>query len=100
VVWHELLFGCARLPSSRRRSALESYLEESVRATVPILPYDEAAAAWHARERARLASLGRSAPFTDGQIAAIAAVHKLVLVTANRAYFDGFLDLEIEDWRD
>lgn len=26
VVWHELLFGCQRLPVSRRRSQLENYL--------------------------------------------------------------------------
>jgi tRNA(fMet)-specific endonuclease VapC len=48
-----------------------------------VLPYDGAAARWHARERARLAKLGRPAPFADGQVAAIAAVNQLVLVTRN-----------------
>jgi tRNA(fMet)-specific endonuclease VapC len=26
VVWHELLFGCQRLPTSRKRTRLEDYL--------------------------------------------------------------------------
>ena len=100
VVWHELLFGCFRLPPSRKRTALEAYLYESLRPRVAVLPYDEAAAAWHARERARLAAIGRSAPFEDGQIAATAAVNGLTLVTGNRAHFQNFDDLEIEDWRE
>jgi predicted nucleic acid-binding protein len=29
-VWNELLFGCARLPPSRKREALESYLLRTV----------------------------------------------------------------------
>ena len=40
VVWHELSFGAARLPASKKRRAIEAYLEEVVRSTLPILPYD------------------------------------------------------------
>ncbi len=40
-----------------------------MRATLPILPYDERAAEWHGEERARLKRSGRIAPFADGQIA-------------------------------
>jgi tRNA(fMet)-specific endonuclease VapC len=71
-VWHELVYGCRRLPAGKRRNAIEQYLEDVVRASFPILPYDEVAARWHGYERARLERLGRPAPFTDGQIAAIA----------------------------
>jgi tRNA(fMet)-specific endonuclease VapC len=99
VVWHELLFGWERLPSSRKKSAIESYLFQVVRSTMPILPYDEAAAGWHAAERARLVAQGRTLPFADGQIAAVAKVNGLQLVTANRSHFELFEDLEIEDWR-
>ena len=98
-VRHELVFGAARLPASRRRRAIERYLQDVVWATMPILAYDAAAAEWHARERARLAAMGNPRPFVDGQIAAIARVGELVLVTANVADFALFTELTVEDWR-
>ena len=70
-VWHELRFGCARLRPSRRREALERYLEAVVLVSFPVLPYTREAADWHALERARLSATGRTPPFVDGQIAAI-----------------------------
>jgi tRNA(fMet)-specific endonuclease VapC len=39
---------------------------EVVAPTMPILPYDEQAAEWHAAERARLAGIGKTPPFADG----------------------------------
>jgi tRNA(fMet)-specific endonuclease VapC len=99
IVWHELLFGWERLPDSRKKRDLERYLFQVIRPSLPALPYDSDAAEWHARERARLAAVGRTPPFVDGQIAAIAKVNSLVLVTANRPHFEIFEDLQIEDWR-
>ncbi len=98
VVWHELVFGVSRLPPSRRRRELERYLQEVVGAAVPILPYDAAAAEWHGEERARLAALGISPPFADGQIAAVAAVRGLILVTRNARDFEFFEGVEVERW--
>ena len=63
-----------------------------------ILPYDEQAAEWHAKERARLASLGQMPSFVDGQIAAIAKVNGLVLVTRNTSDFEKFSGLKLENW--
>lgn len=97
-VWHELTHGCERLPRGKRRSGLEAYLQDVVSASFPVLPYDEAAAAWHAYERVRLEKLGSPAPYVDGQIAAIAHANGLVLVTVNAKDFARFKDLEIEDW--
>lgn len=51
VVWHELTFGVRLLRPSRKRSAIERYLDEVVSAANPILLYDAAAAAWHAEQR-------------------------------------------------
>ena len=99
VVWHELWYGCERLPPSARRNAIEHYLVQVVAATLPILPYDEPAALWQARERARLVALGRTPPFADGQIAAIAHTNQLILVTFNTADYADFAGLSIEDWR-
>ena len=98
IVWHELQYGCARLPISKKRSHLAQYLSDVVRTTVPILPYDETAAAWHAQERARLAAKGVVTSHADGQIAAIAAVNELILVTRNTKHFEGFADIRLENW--
>ncbi len=97
-VWHELTYGCRRLAQGKRRTALEAYLRDVVRVSFPTLPYDEAAAEWHGEERARLESVGTPRPFVDGQIAAIARVHELVLVTLNDRDFTGFRDLTVENW--
>ena len=98
VVWHELCFGAARLAASKKRRAIEAYLAEAVGAVLPILPYDQEAASWHARERARLGKRGRPPSAADGQIAAIASVNDLTLVTANVKEFRRFKDLGVEDW--
>ncbi len=60
-VWHELTYGCQLLPRGKRRTALESYLADVVHPSFAVLPYDESAAAWHGRERARLEALGTCA---------------------------------------
>ena len=99
LAWHELRFGCARLPKGRRRAASERYLDDVISVCFEFLAYDRVAAGWHAEERARLNSEGREPAFVDGQIAAIARVNGLVLVTFNRRDFEIFHDLQIEDWR-
>lgn len=97
-VWHELLYGCYRLPESKRRATIEEYLWAVLAPSLLILSYDARAAEHHARERARLTSAGRTPPFFDGQIAAIAFVNELVLVTRNTADFAAFEDLQVENW--
>jgi tRNA(fMet)-specific endonuclease VapC len=98
VVMHELLYGCYRLPVSRRRNALERYLTGLLSSSMPVLDYTIEAADWHAHERARLSQVGQTPPYVDGQIAAIAAVNHLVLVTRNVADFADFQNLPIENW--
>jgi tRNA(fMet)-specific endonuclease VapC len=98
VVWHELWFGCYRLPVSRKRQQIEQYLNEIVSPYIPVLPYNQAAAEWHAAERARLMHLGQSPPFVDGQIAAIAKAHDVIVVTRNEADFQRFSEIVVENW--
>jgi tRNA(fMet)-specific endonuclease VapC len=97
-VWHELQYGCQRLPVSRKREIIESYIEDVIRQNMVILPYDERAARWHAEERARLAAQGQVPPYVDSQIAAIAKVNGLVLVTRNTADFEMFVNLKVQNW--
>ena len=86
------------MSASKKRRAIEAYLEEAVRSSLPILPYDEEAASWHASERARLGKRGRPPAAADGQIAAIARVNELVIVTANVRDFRRFEGLEVVNW--
>lgn len=97
-VWHELRFGSSRLTQSRRRDVLERYIEDVVLASFPVLDYDREAADWHALERARLEAAGKTPPFIDGQIAAIAHVNGLILVTSNPTDFRSFKGLQVRSW--
>ncbi|MGE0544589.1 MAG: PIN domain-containing protein, partial [Dehalococcoidia bacterium] len=97
-VLQELLFGVYRMPPSARRRELERFIDQVIRGVAPVLPYDEDAALWHAAERARLARARRTPSFVDGQIASIAAVNDLVLVTKNVRDFQHFQNLVIETW--
>lgn len=99
IVLHELLFGCYRLPTeSNKRRSIETYLKQEIRQKIPVLSYDVAAAEWFALERARLVSIGKTPAYSDGQIAAIAKVNNLILVTNNVSDYTDFQDLEIENW--
>ena len=64
----------------------------------PVLDYDREAADWHAEERARLGADGRMPPFVDSQIAAIASVNDLTLITANMDDFRRFRGLKRQSW--
>jgi tRNA(fMet)-specific endonuclease VapC len=102
IAWHELIYGAERMDEGRRRSYLFDYLHEVVRPSMPILSYDAAAAQWHGQTRAALERDGRSPPFADGQIAAIAATQDLTVVTENTTDFTPFTRFEegpqVENW--
>lgn len=93
----ELAFGCARLPAGVRRAWFRTWIDGLVGRT-RVLPYDLRAAAWLGEERARMAGIGRPAPRTDGEIAAIAVSNGLTLVTRNTKDFEGFAGLVLQDW--
>jgi tRNA(fMet)-specific endonuclease VapC len=100
VVYHELQFGCLAMPNSQRKQSILTYITETVGNNLPIYPYDLEAAKWHASERARLRKLGKTPPYLDGQIAAIAAVNQLILVTRNITDYENFQDITLENWHD
>ena len=94
----ELRWGVLRLPSGARRDGLMEYLDGFIDRCAGVAVYDEAAAEWHAAERTRLGKAGHTPPFVDGQIAAIAAVNNLTLVTQNARDFERFEGLRVEAW--
>jgi tRNA(fMet)-specific endonuclease VapC len=93
----ELCFGVARLPKSARRDMLERWLE-GVLQQFTLLPIDYRAALWLGRERARLAGEGLPVPRTDGEIAAVAVINGLTLITRNQKDFANFNDLQVDNW--
>jgi tRNA(fMet)-specific endonuclease VapC len=97
VTLHEALYCVERLPDGKRKAGLRAYMREVV-TKMFALPYDAKAAEWHARERARLEAVGRTIPYADGQIAAIAVVNALTLVTANVRDFRQVEGLRVENW--
>lgn len=96
-VVYELVRGVELLPDSKKRLKTADYIE-SVLVKFPILPYTEAAAKWQGETAARLQQLGKTPPFVDAQIAAVAKTNKLCLVTRNVDDFENFTDLSIENW--
>jgi len=98
IVWHELQYGCALLPDSKRKSQLQTYLLTLQNSGLIILPYDQVAAEWFATHRALLKKQGKMAAYADGEIAAIAAVNNLTLVTRNTDDFQGYNNLILDNW--
>ncbi|RIZ71786.1 MAG: type II toxin-antitoxin system VapC family toxin [Methylococcales bacterium] len=100
IVWHELVYGCELLPASKRKEQLQAYLEMLLMNGLIILPYDQLAADWYAKERARLQFQGKTCAYADGEIAAIAVSNKLILVTRNIQDFQNFQNLSLQNWFD
>lgn len=100
TVWHELWHGVKLLNDGMRKSELESYLNLLIDDGFTILPYCQDAAEWLADERVRLKSEGIIPSKYDSEIAAVASVNQLTLVTRNTDDFSFFHDLSVENWFD
>ncbi|HNC86791.1 MAG TPA: type II toxin-antitoxin system VapC family toxin [Agitococcus sp.] len=97
VVFYELVRGMELLPDSKKRLKTMDYID-SVVVKFSILPYTQDAAKWHGETAARLQLQGKTPPFVDTQIAAVAKTNNLILVTRNVDDFKNFTDLKIENW--
>ncbi len=97
VVFYELVRGVELLPDSKKRLKTTDYID-SVVVKFPILSYTQDAAKWHGETAARLQLQGKTPPFVDTQIAAVAKTNNLILVTRNVDDFENFTDLKIENW--
>ncbi len=89
LVIHELEYGMEILQDGKKKRILETFIN-SILDTLPIFEYNTAASIWHAKEKARLTKAGKTPSFVDGQIASIAHVNNLKLVTKNTKDFKPF----------
>ncbi len=96
VVQMELVYGAYRSANLERNLALlERFFSQ-----FSILHLDEQAARVAGQIRAQLAALGTPIGPYDVQIAAIALVNDLILVTHNTGEFSRVHGLKIEDWEE
>lgn len=86
----ELLFGIAVLPSGRRKATLQNAMIENTAALFGdrLLSFDVAAAGTYAEIMGTTRRAGRAIGVADGQIAAIAAAHRLTIATRDAAPFE------------
>jgi len=98
TVWHELWHGVKLLNDGRRKRELESYLNLLAVDNFSVLPFCKDAAKWLAQERVKLKSRGIIPAKYDSEIAAVAYINDLTIVTRNTEDFLIFEDLSVENW--
>ena len=93
----EMIHGAYLLAESKKRTKILDYIENTV-LELKIFNYTIEAAEWNGKETARLQRIGKSPSYIDSQIAAVAKVNNLILVTRNTDDFKYFDDLKLENW--
>jgi tRNA(fMet)-specific endonuclease VapC len=93
----EMIHGAYLLPESKKRTKILDYIESTV-FELKIFDYSIQAAEWNGKETARLQRIGKSPSYIDSQIAAIAKVNNLILVTRNTTDFEHFAGIQLENW--
>jgi tRNA(fMet)-specific endonuclease VapC len=94
VVKAELCYGAMKSANPERNFALQqAFLKQFVS-----LPFDDFAATTFGTIRAQLEIKGTPIGAYDSQIAAIALVNDLTLVTHNTREFERVEGLQLEDW--
>jgi tRNA(fMet)-specific endonuclease VapC len=94
IVRAELAYGAAKSQTPEVSAAKQAYFLKPY----ATLPFDDAAAQIFGRIRTELERAGTPIGPYDMQIAAIAIVHELIVVTHNTREFGRVRGLRIEDW--
>ena len=98
TVWHELWHGVNLLKESPRKKSIATYLDLLVEENFTILPFCQLAAEWLAEERVRLKEEGITPAKYDSEIAAVAYVNQLTVVTRNERDFSCFVNVRVDNW--
>lgn len=98
TAWHELWHGIHLLDNGQRKQELSAYLEMLLGGGFGVVSFDLKAAEWLAAERVRLKYLGLTPAKYDSEIAAVAVVNQLILVTRNTDDFAMFEGIRLENW--
>ncbi len=98
TVWHELWHGVHLLQNSKRKDQLASYLNLLSDDGLNILPFCQKSAEWLANERVHLKEKGLTPSKYDSEIAAVAYVNQLIIITHNVDDFKIFDGLHVQDW--
>lgn len=85
--------------TGKKKDTIGHYLQTVV-SVLPVFDYDAKAAHIHAQLRSDSEKAGKTLPFVDRQIAAIAISHGLTLVTRNTKDFSGIPQLQLANWFD
>ena len=98
----ELLAGVLALPAGKRRTNLQSVLDNEIAALFSgrILPFGERSAAACAQVVTAANSAGNSMDFADAAIGAIAIEHDFILATRNGRDFRGTAVKLLNPWLD
>ena len=99
VALAEVRYGIARLPEGRRRSSLLRFWQATCsRFRGRIFAFDQRAAAVYGDVAAQAERAGRRLSITDGQIAAIALVHRMQVATRNVSDFEASGASLVDPW--
>lgn len=96
---HELRYGWLKMNAGKKKDAIGHYLQTVV-SVLRVFDYDTKAAHTHAQLRSDSEKAGKTLPFVDRQIAAIAISNGLTLVTRNTKDFSGIPQLQLANWFD
>lgn len=98
TVWHELWHGVNLLQNGKRKDELASYLNLLSDDGFSILPFCQKSAEWLAKERVRLKEKGLTPSKYDSEIASVAYVNQLIIVTRNVDDYKIFDGLRVQSW--
>jgi predicted nucleic acid-binding protein len=96
----ELALGTESLPDGKRKEALRNDLDNLLRTFfgVRILPFDKESALIYGKLIAVARKAGRAISVTDGQIGAIASLHKFSVATRDTSPFTALSVHTINPW--
>lgn len=98
TVWLELWHGIHSMQDGQRKQGLIEYMNLLADDGLGVLPFCQNSAEWLAKERVRLKAKGIIAAKYDSEIAAVAVVNQLTLVTNNTRDFEIFDGLVMVNW--